>query len=100
MLKPTWSPETNTVDMVKQEINDVTKQLQYVKSLEAKLEGKDPNGTEFQNEFETLSKFKKDLGLPVDFKTATEKREEQRAKDAGYVAPDPKAPPKNPNLFG
>ena len=31
-----------------------------------------------------LSRLKKDLGLPVDFKTQTEKREEQRAKDAGW----------------
>ena len=28
---------------------------------------------------------KKELGLPVDYKTETEKREEKRAADAGYT---------------
>ena len=32
-----------------------------------------------------LSRMKKDLGLPVDFKTATEKREDERAANAGWV---------------
>ena len=32
-----------------------------------------------------LSRMRKDLGLPVDFKTATEKREDARAADAGWV---------------
>ena len=31
-----------------------------------------------------LSRMKKDLGMKVDFKTDTEKREEQRAKLAGW----------------
>ena len=34
--------------------------------------------------FEHLSNLKKELGLPVGFKTETEKKEEERARRAGW----------------
>ena len=43
MFPKTWDPEHNYTDMVKQELNDVQKQLGYIASLEARLKGKDPN---------------------------------------------------------
>ena len=79
-----WNPDWNVADMMKQEVNDVHKQLSWIDGLEKKLANKDPN-KEHQEDFEMLSRLKKDLGLPVNFKTATEKREEQRAADAGWV---------------
>ena len=77
--------------MVAQEVRDVEKQMSYVRGLEKKLQGKDPNTHMNTEDFEMLSKFKKDLGLDVNFKTETEKREEIRAARAGYVSPDKKA---------
>ena len=82
--KKSWNPEYNYADMVAQELNDIQKQLSYINSLENRLKGKDPN-SEYYLDFEMLSRMKKDLGLPVNFKTWTEKREEERAAAAGWV---------------
>ena len=86
MLPKRWEPEYDYKDMIAQEINDIQKQMGYIRNLENKLKNKDPN-KDNQDDFEMLSRFKKDLGLPVDFKTASEKREEERASRAGWVQP-------------
>ena len=38
-----WDPDHHVPDMITQEITDAHKQLGYVRGLEAKLKGKDPN---------------------------------------------------------
>ena len=43
-----------------------------------------PEYNKFAVDFEHLSNLKKELGLPVGFKTETEKKEEARAKLAGW----------------
>ena len=79
-----WDPDHHVPDMITQEITDAHKQLGYIRGLEAKLKGKDPNSGQDTLDWEMLSRMKKDLGMKVDFKTETEKREEQRAKLAGW----------------
>ena len=75
-------------DVAAQETRDVYKQLKYIQGLEAKLKGKTPDSAGVdQHDFEMLSRLKKDLGMKVNFKTATEKREEERAARAGYTPP-------------
>ena len=86
--KPQWNPDHNLDDMVIQEMTDAQKSLQYIKGLEAKLKGKNQGEVGTGLDWEMLSRMKKELGLPVDYKTETEKREEKRAGDAGYT-PDP-----------
>ena len=66
-------------------MTDAQKSLQYIKGLEAKLKGKQQGEVGTGLDWEMLSRMKKELGLPVDFKTETEKREEKRAADAGYT---------------
>ena len=67
-----------------QEVTDAHKQLGYIRGLENKLKGKDPNSGQDTMDWEMLSRMKKDLGMKVDYKTATEKREEERAAAAGW----------------
>ena len=59
--------------------------MAYVRALEGRLKDKEPyeNGTSDQD-WEMLSRMKKDLGMKVDYKTKTEEREEARAADAGW----------------
>ena len=83
MLKRQYDPEKNIGDMVKSEVSDLSKQLGYIKSLEARLKGKNPEKDNTED-FEMLSRMKKDLGQEVGFKTATEKREEERSASAGW----------------
>mmetsp|Transcript_16345 Transcript_16345/g.25271 ORF Transcript_16345/g.25271 Transcript_16345/m.25271 type:complete len:114 (-) Transcript_16345:32-373(-) len=78
-----WDPDHSVVDMVAQEINDAHKQMGYVRDLEAKLKNKQP-GSGNELDWEMLSRMKKDLGMKVDYKTATEQREEERASNAGW----------------
>lgn len=58
--------------------------MRYIKTLEGRLKGKDPSDSKFAVDFEHLSNLKKELGLPVGFKTETEKKEEERARRAGW----------------
>ena len=58
--------------------------MRYIRTLESRLKGKDPNDSHFSVDFEHLSNLKKSLGLPVGYKTETEKKEERRAKLAGW----------------
>ena len=66
-------------------MTDAQKSLNYIKGLEAKLKGKQQGEVGTGMDWEMLSRMKKELGLPVDYKTETEKREEKRAADAGYT---------------
>ena len=43
-----------------------------IRTLEGRLRGKNPNDDKFAVDFEHLSNLKKELGLPVGFKTETE----------------------------
>ena len=80
-----YNPDTNPLDAIAQEVRDTSKSMAYVRSLEAKLQGKKPGDPNTSNQdWEMLSRMKKDLGMTVDYKTETEKREEQRAADAGW----------------
>ena len=83
MIPKSWNPDHNFEDMITQEITDAQKQLGYIRNLEAKLKNKKP-GEGNELDWEMLSRMKKDLGMKVDYKTATEQREEQRAKAAGW----------------
>ena len=68
------------------EVNEASKDLGYVRSLEKKLEGKDvtnPKDGEAAD-WDALSNLKKDLGLKVDFVSPTERREADRAAAAGW----------------
>ena len=83
-----FNPQDTLADTIASETNDVYKQLKYIKGLEARLKGKKQGDTGTnETDFEMLSRLKKDLGMKVNFKTATEKREEERAERAGYTAP-------------
>ena len=84
-----WDPDHDTIDLITSEVTQAHKDLRHIQHLEAKLKGKNPN-TEYGLDFEHLSRLKKDLGMPVDFKTKTEEREEKRAADAGWDPNDPK----------
>ena len=79
-----WNPDHSVPDMIAQEITDAHKQLGYIRGLEAKLKGKDPEDGTHQLDWEMLSRMKKDLGMKVDYETATEKRERERAAAAGW----------------
>uniref|UniRef100_A0A7S3FWR1 Uncharacterized protein n=1 Tax=Strombidium rassoulzadegani TaxID=1082188 RepID=A0A7S3FWR1_9SPIT len=94
LFRREWDPDHNMIDMMTSEVNSVFKQMKYVKYLEAKLKGQNADTSGNQLDFEMLSRLKKDLGMPVDFKTATERREEERASNAGYNASAPVNPPK------
>ena len=83
-----WNPDKYVIDAVTQEITDAHKDLGYIRTLEAKLKGKKPGDKDTKEEdFEMLSNMKKDMGIDPGYETPTEKREEERAKNAGY---DPK----------
>ena len=86
-----WDPDHSVSDMVTQEVTDAHKQMGYIRGLEARLKGKDPNSSEHQADFDMLSKMKKDLGMKVDYKSTTEKREEDRASAAGWDGKVPTA---------
>ena len=86
-----WDPDHSVPDMITQEVTDAHKQLGYVRGLEAKLKGKDPNNGQDTQDWEMLSRMKKDLGMKVEFKTSTEKREEERASAAGWDGKVPTA---------
>ena len=59
--------------------------------MENRLRGKKPGDSGTTNEdWEMLSNMKKDLGLSVPYKTATETREQERAAAAGWDPNDPK----------
>ena len=58
--------------------------MSMIRTLEGRLRVKNPNDDKFAVDFEHLSNLKKELGLPVGFKTETEKKEEARAKLAGW----------------
>ena len=78
-----YNPDGHPIDMIAGEVRDAYRQMGYVKTLEGKLKGKSP-GEGNNTDWEMLSRMKKDLGMEVDYKTETEKREEQRAADAGW----------------
>ena len=73
-------------------MTDAHKQMNYIKSLEARLKagGGNPDDGKNSQDWETLSRMKKDLGMKVDYKTDTEKREEERAKNAGWDGKSPR----------
>ena len=87
MMPKQWDPENDYADMISQEIRDIEKQMSYIRMLEKKLKGKTPETDGNTADWEMLSRLKKDLNLPVTFKTTTDKREEERAKRAGYTPP-------------
>ena len=82
---PKYDPENNAVDAISQEVQNTRKQLAYVRSLENRLQDKEPyeKGTS-EDDWELLSRMKKDLGMKVDYKSKAEEREENRAADAGW----------------
>ena len=73
-------------------MTDAHKQMNYIKSLESRLRanGGNPDDGKNSQDWETLSRMKKDLGMKVDYKTDTEKREERRAADAGWDGKSPR----------
>ena len=82
---PKYDPDNNAVDAISQEIQNTKKQMGYVRSLENRLKGKEPyeKGTN-EEDWEMLSRMKKDLGMTVGYKSKAEEREENRAADAGW----------------
>jgi|TARA_B110001450_G_C17327653_1_gene362097 hypothetical protein len=73
-------------------MTDAHKQMNYIKSLESRLKanGGTPDDGKNSGDWETLSRMKKDLGMPVEYKTDTEKKEEARASAAGWDGKSPR----------
>ena len=57
----------------------------YIRTLEARLRDKKPGeDSKYDMDWEMLKTMKESLGMKVDFKTPTDLKEEERAKNAGW----------------
>ena len=89
-----WDPAHNENDGLVQDFWDVSKTMRWIEQLEKKLEGTEPTDNFVSKDWEMLKNLKKSMGMKVDFKTATEKKEEKRVEKSKW---DQKGPVETAN---
>ena len=77
-----------------QDFWDVSKTMRWIEQLEKKLEGTEPTDNFVSKDWEMLKNLKKSMGMKVDFKTATELKEEKRISKSKW---DQKGPVETAN---